>query len=264
MRLHLLSDLHTGHCAYGPAPVCADALVLPGDIADGASFGVATVAADYLAAGLPVLYVLGNHEFYGTRLPRALRQLQRQCRAAGITLLHNRAVVINGVRFAGATLWTDFRLYGAGAQAISEHHAKYGISDFSCIFDGQGRLLAPWLTARWHAKSLRLLDALLAESFEGPTVVVTHHGPHRRSIHPRWAGHPVNPAFASDLEAFILRHGPALWAHGHVHDSFDYRVGATRVLANPRGYVKQLLDHNGVPKLSTENAAFNPELVVSV
>jgi Icc-related predicted phosphoesterase len=264
MRLHILSDLHTGHCPYGPAPVCADALVLPGDIADGASFGVAAVAADYLAAGLPVLYVPGNPEFYGTRLPRALRQLARQCRAAGITLLANRTAVVGGVRFVGATLWTDFCLYGEAARAASESRAKYGISDFSCIFDGRGRTLAPATTARWHAKSLRLLEAELARPFDGPSVVLSHHAPHRRSIHPRWAGHPVNPAFASDLEAVILRHAPALWAHGHVHDSFDYPVGATRVLANPRGYAKQVLDHNGQARLSTENAAFNPRLVVSV
>jgi len=264
MRLHILSDLHTGHCPFGPARVCADALVLPGDIGDGPTFDVATVASAYLAAGLPVLYVPGNHEFYGTRITRGLRNLHRQCRAAGITLLTNRSVVIQGVRFIGATLWTDFEFYGASRKASSERAAQFGISDFSCIFDGRGRTITPAMTARWHAKSRRMLEAELARPFEGKTAVITHHGPHRGSVHARWTGHPVNPAFVSDLEELILQYQPALWAHGHVHNSFRYLVGSTPVIANPRGYVKRVLDKNGVLIFERENEDFNPQLVVSV
>jgi predicted phosphohydrolase len=264
MRAHLLSDLHTGHHPYGAAEVCGDVLLLPGDISDGATFSVATVGARYLAEGKPVLYTPGNHEFYGSRYPQGLRHLHRQCRAAGITLLHNRTVVIDGVRFIGATLWTDFQLYGAQNQAVSEFHAKFGISDFSCIFDGRGRVITPAMTAFWHAKSRRILEARLAEPFDGPTVVMTHHAPDEQSVHPRWRGHKVNPAFASDLRALIRKYQPALWVHGHTHDSFHYLVGKTPVVANPQGYVKKLVDKNGVVIRSAENAAFKRELVLTV
>jgi Icc-related predicted phosphoesterase len=264
MRVHLLSDLHTGHHPYGAATVCADVLALPGDISDGSTMSVVTVAADYLAQGKPVMYVAGNHEFYGTRYPQELRKLHRQCRKAGVTFLHNRSVVVNGVRFIGATLWTDFKFYGEDKQAASEFSAKHGISDFSLISDGKGRCITPAMTTRWHAKSLRILEARLAEPFDGPTVVLTHHAPDEQSVHPRWRGHAVNPAFVSNLRALILKYQPALWGHGHVHDSFSYPVGKTPVVANPQGYVKKLRDKNGEVIKSAENPAFNPLLVVSV
>lgn len=65
----------------------------------------------------------------------------------------------------------------------------------------------------------------------------------------------LNACFVSDLEARILRWQPQLWMHGHTHDSFDYRIGATRVIANPRGYAR-----DGV----AENKSFDPGLVIEV
>ena len=90
---------------------------------------------------------------------------------------------------------------------------------------------------------------------DGPTVVVTHFAPARGSIAARFAGSPVNACFVSDLEARIRAWQPQLWLHGHTHDSFDYRIGETRVVANPRGYAP-----NGV----IENAAFDPGLVLEI
>jgi hypothetical protein len=86
-------------------------------------------------------------------------------------------------------------------------------------------------------------------------VVVTHHAPSRQSIHPRFAGSPLNACFVSDAERLMGVERVVLWIHGHTHDSFDYTVGGTRVLCNPRGYAK-----NGV----NENAAFEAGLVVQV
>ncbi|WP_274534676.1 hypothetical protein [Aureimonas sp. AU20] len=95
------------------------------------------------------------------------------------------------------------------------------------------------------------MEEELTKPFDGPTVVVTHHAPTPRSIHPRYEGDVANPAFASDLTDLVARVGPDLWIHGHVHDSFDYRIGRTRVLANPKGY-------------GDENKAFDQSLVVDV
>ena len=101
-----------------------------------------------------------------------------------------------------------------------------------------------------HRRSRKWLETELPRPFDGPTVVVTHHAPHPRSIAERFKASPVNGAFVSDLTS-LLENGPTLWVHGHTHDSFDYRVGRTRVVCNPKGY-------------ETENPRFDPSLVVEV
>jgi Icc-related predicted phosphoesterase len=83
---------------------------------------------------------------------------------------------------------------------------------------------------------VKWLERKLTEAFDGPTVVVSHHLPHRQSIHPKYQGNPLNPCFASDL-ARLVRAPVALWIHGHTHESMDYVVNGTRVVCNPRGYV---------------------------
>jgi len=103
-----------------------------------------------------------------------------------------------------------------------------------------------------HASSREWLDRMLGRESVDPTVVVTHHGPHPLSVHPRFAGNAVTPAFVSDLSDIIEKHQPPLWLHGHTHDRFDYNVGGTRVVCNPRGY-------------SYENSnGFDPGLVIDV
>ena len=108
--------------------------------------------------------------------------------------------------------------------------------------------------------STRFLAATLAEPLNGKTVVVTHHAPSPLSIHHKYVGHTLNGAVASDL-VYLMRGpaAPALWIHGHAHDSFDYIVnGVTRVVANPRGYTSR--HRSG----SQENSEFNPALVVEI
>ena len=86
-------------------------------------------------------------------------------------------------------------------------------------------------------------------------MVITHHAPSRKSIHPRFAGSLLNGGFVSDLERLIVSGQPQLWIHGHVHDSYDYQVKGTRVVCNPRGYSKE-----GV----NENPAFDSRFLVEV
>lgn len=79
--------------------------------------------------------------------------------------------------------------------------------------------------------------------------MVTHHLPHPRSLPEAFNGDLLNAAFASDLSDVIEAGAPALWLHGHMHDSCDYMVHRTRVISNPRGY-------------GDENSAFDTQLVV--
>ncbi len=124
------------------------------------------------------------------------------------------------------------------------------------------RMFAPEDALAEHRRCRAWLERTLAQSFSGPTVVVTHHAPSARSVHPRFAGHPVNPAYASRLEPLMA--GASVWLHGHVHDSFDYLVQgpeghACRVVTNPRGNARRI-DQAGDPSdLEFENPAFRPD-----
>ena len=105
------------------------------------------------------------------------------------------------------------------------------------------------------AKHVGWLEARLATAHEGPTVVITHHAPSPKSIHPRFAGSLLNACFVSDAERLMGADRVPLWIHGHTHDSFDYRVDGTRVVCNPRGYAK-----SG----TNENALFDANLTLDV
>ena len=101
----------------------------------------------------------------------------------------------------------------------------------------------------------RWLESKLAEPYPGPTVVITHHAPSRKSIHPRFADSLLNACFVSDAERLIDGSRARVWTHGHTHDSFDYFLNGTRVVCNPRGYVK-----DGV----IENPLFDANFLVEI
>lgn len=263
MKLQLASDLHLeflqwqwpGERLITPAPG-ADLLVLAGDIANGTQ--VLELFADW---PVPVLYLAGNHEFYGESMPAIRSKLREQAAGTHIHFLDNDRLELQGVRFLGCTLWTDYRLDKDLPQRVQMAHCELALSDHRRIKMGKGAFTAQ-LALHEHENSFDWLRGELAKPFDGPTVVVTHHGPHPRSVHPRYAGDPVNAAFVSDLTA--LMPGVDLWLHGHVHDSFDYRVGNCRVVANPRGYGLNRGRVNGPTELEFENPAFDGGLVLEV
>jgi predicted phosphohydrolase len=248
MRLHVLSDVHLDFGPFTPPPTDADVVVLAGDVQMG-SKGLPWIRAHF--AGRPVIYVLGNHEFYREATPALIETMRAQCRGANIHLLENEAVQIGGVTFLGCTLWTDFRLFGdadlAGAIAAA------AMNDYQLIrVSPEYRRLKGRDTARFHALSRRWLTEQLARSDPIRTVVVTHHAPSARSLDPLFADDPLNPTYASNLETLITASRVPLWIHGHIHRAADYVVGHTRVLANPRGYADEAV------------AGFEPGCVVEV
>lgn len=248
MKIQLLSDLHTEFGSFELPNTDADVVVLAGDIGVGRL--AITWAGEFVEK--PCVMVLGNHEYYrqvGTDFVDWMKEKAEKY--PHLHLLENDQVVIDGVRFLGATLWTDFAVQGQPAVAASI--AQEQISDFSVIRTTPGhRPLLPEETVEWHQASRGWLEARLAEPHEGPTVVVTHHGPSVRSIHPRYQGHWLNGAFASDLGDMVATSGAAAWFHGHTHDSFDYQLGETRVVCNPRGYPPDELNPNFDPRLVIE------------
>jgi predicted phosphodiesterase len=254
MKLHILSDLHLGFQGMAAPRTEGDVVVLAGDIARPRE-AVAWAAG----FGKPVLYVPGNHEFYGGNLQETLAELRHLCQGTPVQLLAGDVVVWQGLRFVGTTLWTDFGLFGDGeARERAMAEGQRFMRDFSRIRVGAAadeRPLTPQDTADFFAAQSRWLQAQLAQPHDGPTVVVTHHAPSPHSIHPRFAGSPLNACFVSDAEHLFDGSRVPLWIHGHTHDSFDYTVNGTRVVCNPRGYAK-----DGV----NENPRFEPALVLEV
>ncbi len=267
MKIRLLSDLHLEHSHRHPPFVLpaadADIVVLAGDIDNG------TRAIDWAEETFPgqtVLYVPGNHEYYEAELPAAAAALKaRARRSANVRLLDNDELVIGGVRFLGSTLWTDFALLGDRNrdQVIAE--SLKVVVDFRKIRMGGG-LLTPQQTIDLHRDAIAFLQARLDDPFSGATVVITHHAPHPGSVHPRWAGNLANAAFVSDLTRLMGK--AVLWMHGHTHDSFDFIVEGTRVLANPMGYRtsnwRESRSAVGQMPVVTENSRFDPALVVEI
>jgi Icc-related predicted phosphoesterase len=96
-----------------------------------------------------------------------------------------------------------------------------------------------------HTTSRIFLNTTLAVPFAGPTVVITHHGVHWGSVHSQFKRDMLIPAYVSDLSDTIEAHQPTLWVHGHVHTSFDYRVGETRIVCNAHGYGDENPDFDG-------------------
>ena len=253
MKLNILSDLHLSCGRLEIPQTDADVVILAGDIARPPQ------AIDWARGfGKPVLYVPGNHEFYGSSLPATVSELKALCAGTCVQVLDQDEIIIGGVRFLGATLWSDFLLYPEGEpRRLAMQEAQNLIRDFQRIHldsDAQRRFTPAACAALCQAQA-KWLESRLAVVHAGPTVVITHHAPSPQSIHPRFAGSLLNACFVSDLERLADRERVRLWIHGHTHDSFDYPVNGTRVVCNPRGYSK-----DGV----NENAAFNSHWVVDV
>lgn len=235
MKLHILNDLHIEFEDFAPPVTDADVVILAGDIGVGLD-GLRWVEARF--PDRPVIYVPGNHEFYHHDIT-LIDELMAQA-PDHIHVLNDNPVVLNGVRFLGSILWTDFALFGEADKFFAMQQARQGMADFS-IIQNHGQRFMPEDAIQLHTASRDWLTAMLAEPFDGKTVVVTHHAPSSRSVHPRYARDLLTPAFASNLENLMDSDHLALWIHGHMHDSFDYEILGTRVVCNPRGYAPEAL-----------------------
>ena len=253
MKLNILSDLHLGFGAMDWPVNDADVVVLAGDISRPRE-----AVAWALKFDKPVLYVPGNHEFYGGSIDGALDELQRLCAGTRVQVLDQRETFLGGVRFLGATLWTDFGLFDDPPQRdAAKAEARRLMRDFSRIRtrESSADIFTPEDSVDLFRSHSAWQVGRLAEVHPGPTVVITHHAPSRHSIHPRFADSLLNACFVSDAAHLLGADRVSLWIHGHTHDSFDHCVNGTRVVCNPRGYAR-----GGV----NENPAFDPHFTVEV
>jgi predicted phosphodiesterase len=250
MRVHVLSDLHMERAPFELPATEADVLVLAGDIGSGVR-GVRWAAQ--LPGAAPVLYLAGNHEFYGHSLPTLTDQLRAAAAGSRVRVLENDQVLIGGVRFLGCTLWSDFDFGGQAERAAAMEFCARVVNDYTHIdFAPQQRVLKPHDTRMLHIASRRWLEHKLAEPHAGPTVVLTHHAPVIRGRPAQAHLRALAGAFVSDLTSLMGADRVALWIYGHTHRVADLDVAGTRVVSNPRGY-----PHEPV-------RGFDPSLVVEL
>jgi Icc-related predicted phosphoesterase len=262
-----LSDLHVDVHPYSVADATdCDVVVIAGDVAERlSSHSLEWVAREIRSRGWRVVYVPGNHDFWKTRYHSEIDKARAAALEHGIDLLiDGDVVVIDGVRFIGATLWSDYKVAGVQGQSMRDADDRMsGMRDHRRIRWGEGReRFRPTEALQEHRRQRAAMEAALAEPFDGATVVVTHHAPHPSSLKAGAPTRPIDASYASDLTALIETYRPSLWIHGHVHASRDYHVGETRIVANPRGYVVES-GHGKRRTIEVENPAHDPELTMS-
>lgn len=226
MRINYFSDIHLEFGALEAPKNDADIIIAAGDI------GVYDQGVDWLKSlKRPVIYVAGNHEFYGNEYHETMLMIQDRCRNSNVYFLERNRFDFGGVRFLGCTLWTDLHADGEDkAEAISE-----SLNDFRQIrFDN--RLMDVDDYSQMFHRSKQWLEKELAVPFSGKTVIVSHHAPSEWS----WNESPTalkKLAYCNDLKALMHEHDIAAWFHGHIHSLNDYRIAGARIICNPRGYV---------------------------
>ena len=250
MKLHILSDLHNEFELFEPPQTEADVVILAGDI------HVAKKGINWALNSFPekpILYVLGNHEYYGRAYPKHIDDLKQLAEGTNIHILERDSLTLGDVTFLGCTLWTDFdlfgnpRLAGSDATAVMTDYRKIRVSP-------QYRKLRSLDTAIIHRKSIDWLSQTTQRLKENQQtfVVITHHGPSKQSIAEKDKEHILSAAYTSHLDDFVEDSGAALWVHGHIHHTQDYVIGKTRILANPKGYPDEL------------NMNFKPDFFVEI
>ena len=239
MNLQLLSDLHLeANPGFVPTPAPgADLLVLAGDVGsyqlrrDGSAMGEPDWGLGRFADWpVPVLFVPGNHEYDALDVDEAHAQLRDTCERLGLIWLERETRVIEGVRFIGTTLWSDYDALGErekAYRAANHYLTKMAGRRHGELFDAEAMRTLALECQRW-------LRGALAEPFDGTTVVVTHFAPTLHSADPRYGLTPGTAGFCNKLDDWLPK--ADLWLHGHLHCPTDVQVGRCRIVANPLGY----------------------------
>lgn len=242
MKIQVISDLHQ---EFGHTDLSfdnADIVVLAGDV------NLGTKGVDWIKTKIPdkpVLYVLGNHEYYKGSYPKTLNKIKEAANGSNVIVLEDDFADIGGIRFHGTTLWTDFSIFGDPMQ--------YGMICQSVMNDYKKIKRDPSYSKmrtidifKIHQLSKMWLKESLGNSKELKNIVITHHAPSIRSVPEHFKSDPVTSAYASDLEDFIVEHQPLYWIHGHIHTPCRYTIGKTEIICNPHGYMDE--KYNGYDK----------------
>jgi predicted phosphodiesterase len=232
LRIQKLSDIHFEFEDFPFNHCDADVVVLACDIHVGEK-GVRWILDRIRYT--PVIYVLGNHEYFREIYPKLIRKLEQQTKGSNISMLENGSVQIEDVTFYGCTLWTDFKLFGN--PRIDGYACQQNMTDYKRI-----RREPNYSKIRSIDVSIIKKQSItwLLEEYKNQrnvkNVVVTHHAPSIRSLPEKQRKEQIGAAYASHLDLLVEELSSNLWIHGHIHRNSDYYIGQRRVICNPKGY----------------------------
>lgn len=270
MKISIASDVHL---EFGDIDIKnnqgAEVLILSGDICVAADLdmrdsrqtemGFARARSERFheffercATNFPhVIYVMGNHEYYHSNFATELGEMRRKLEyLPNLYILEREIKVIGDVTFIGGTLWTDMN----NSDALTLYHMRTMMNDFRVItnsttpvhfrtqegeFKTRVGKFSPEDAVEEHVKMKGYIQQIVEGKSDQKFVVVGHHSPSRRSTHEMYAHDTImNGGYSSDMDEFIQdRPQIRLWTHGHTHHNFDYVIGETRIVCNPRGYI---------------------------
>jgi len=235
MKIQVISDLHR---EFGSTELCfdrSDIVVLAGDV------NLGTKGIEWIKKAIPkkpVIYVLGNHEYYKGSYPKTLNKIKEAALNSNVHVLENSFVDIDDIRFHGSTLWTDFSIFGNPAQYGMLCQPK--MNDYKMIRrDPSYSKMRTIDTFKIHQLSKQWLVESLEDSKGLKNIVVTHHAPSIQSVPEHYKEDPLTAAYASDLEDLIAEYQPLYWIHGHIHTPCRYKMGETEIICNPHGYIDE-------------------------
>lgn len=257
MKIQLLSDLHMEHCNYNlEVSPQADVLVLAGDIANFSNFGSYFKLLEGIE--IPIVAVMGNHEFYpdyreqiGLYTMDQVKDLLRDTFKSkpNFHLLDNESFILGDFKFIGSTLWSSLKLRDGNDLPIEKLKPKiaYGINDFHVVKDFSVDSMI-----EENVKSEEFIFNEVTSEYRN--IVVTHFPPHKKCVHPKYAGNVLNSYFVNDMEDSKFK-GIEAWLFGHTHSSFNLTVENTKLYCNPRGYVGAA---------HVENPEFKQQLIIKL
>ena len=248
MKIQIMSDIHLEF--LGPDDTIkvrinqeADIVVLAGDLTSSRRHGIDLLRGFMQSyPNQTFLIIPGNHEYYGGVFdPVEFRT--RYFDIENCVVLHRGMTLErDDIIFMGDTLWTNIG-------PIKGPLIQSNFSDY-CVIDG----LTTDITDREHKETVDFLveQLSLAQNNNKTVVVVTHHTPSFNSVPPRFYSSPINICFSNDLNKLMTAYEPAVWIHGHTHDSFDYHIGKTRVICNPYGYEPNMINPDFIQEFTIE------------
>jgi len=247
IRIYETSDVHLEFGKFKHTSPDCDVAVLAGDIGVG-HMALPWIERTFLDKNIPVVLVNGNHEFYGRDLVSHTEQTREKCAKLGIHFLQNNSVEIMGYTFIGGTLWTDFNLLGNQPLAMLDAQSK--MNDYNQITKN-GVLITPQDILEEHLITKMFIESF-ADTPDLKKIIVTHHPALPECINSRYDNHPLNPMYTNRMYSTVERVNPLAWFSGHMHNSFDFMLGETRFVCNPRGYIGYEINPEFIPNLVVE------------
>jgi Icc-related predicted phosphoesterase len=251
-KIFLCSDMH--HEIFGKdeaidVPAEADIAIIAGDLEYmPKALEITGKTAD--KSGLPVIFVPGNHEYYH-RDYEAMNELANIYEHENVHILINRSVTLNGIRFIGTPLWSNFLAFGEGLQEVSMEVAERYINDFRVI-KSNGKPITAEMMLGWHLEARHFLETELSKPFNGKTVIVTHFPPSYQLCHDRFMGEPLSPYFNAECDDIIKKYQHAAWCYGHTHSAVEKIIHGVPMFSNMGGY----------PNESQEITGFDPNKLI--